>query len=109
MGDEGAILTPPGGDVEEATEKLEAAAAGEKPQEVPSVFSVINRYLIGAADVSDPAEDGSRVLRLYSANGQAVVEAALAPQLCEFLSGKLVEVKIIEQDDEENEGDGADQ
>lgn len=78
------------------------AAAEEQTegQEIPSVFSVINRHLVGAADVSDPAPDGSRMLRLYSANGQSVIEAALAPQLCEFLAGKLMAVRVITEDEE---------
>jgi len=87
---------------------LEPPEAGEQTtdlEEAPSVFSVINRYLVGAADVTDPAEDGSRMLRLYSASGQAVVEVALSPQLCEFISQKLVEVKIIEQGDEDAAAD----
>lgn len=87
-------VDPPSGDEQEAT------------AEVPSVFSVINRYLVGAADVSPPAEDGSRILRLYSASGNAIVEANLAPPLCEFISGKLVEVEVITQDDEEAEDAG---
>lgn len=78
----------------------------EAPQEVPSVFSVVTRYLVGGVEVSPPAEDGSRVVRLHSASGQAVVEGNLSPQLCQFLSGKLVEVEVITQDDEEDEDAG---
>lgn len=95
MGAEGAILEPPveevvDGDVQEQ----------EGPQEVPSVFSVINRYLVSAADVSPPAEDDSRVLRLFSSSG-AIVEVNLAPPLCEFISTKLVEVPVIAEDEGE--------
>lgn len=94
---EGAILDPP-----ETSEALDGEAKEpEAPQEVPSVFSVVNRYLVGGVEVSPPAEDGSRVVRLHSASGQAVVEANLSPQLCEFLSGKLVAVEVITQDDAE--------
>lgn len=73
----------------------------EAPAEVPSVFSVINRYLVGGAEVSPPAEDGSRVLRLHSASGGAIIEANLSPELCGFVSNKLVAVEIIEEADEE--------
>ena len=86
------ILEPP---VEAAAET--SAEETEGPQEIPSVFSVVYRYLVGAANVSDPAEDGSRVVRLQSATGNAIIEADLSPQLCEFLSSKLVEVPIIEE------------
>lgn len=79
----------PGADIEEQ----------EGPQEAPSVFSITNRYLVGAADVSAPAEDGSRVIRLQSANGAAVIECNLSTQLCEFVSAKLVEVEVIEEAD----------
>jgi len=75
-------------------------AAVEEPKEVPSVFSVTNRYLVGAAEVSPPAEDGSRVIRLQSATGGAVVEANLSPELCVFISGKLVEVDVIAEEEE---------
>lgn len=64
----------------------------EEEQEAPSVFSVVNRYIIGRAEVSAPAEDGSRVVRLISANGGTIIEANLAPQLCGFVSAKLVEI-----------------
>lgn len=93
---EGAILEPPETDevlVEESTEP-------EAPQEVPSVFSVVNRYLVGGVEVSPPAEDGSRTVRLQSASGQALIEANLSPQLCAFLSEKLVAVEVIPQGEE---------
>lgn len=94
---EGAILEPP-----EPHEALDGQVQEPSaPQEVPSVFSVVTRYLVGGVDVSPPADDGSRVVRLHSASGQAVVEGNLSPQLCEFLSGKLVEVEVIAEDDEE--------
>lgn len=69
--------------------------------EVPSVFSVITRYLIGGGDVSKPEEDGSRMLRLYAASGQAIIEASLSPQLCAAIAEGLtkVEVEIIEEGD----------
>lgn len=94
---EPAILEPP---------EPDGAVAGavnddEQPAEVPSVFSVTNRHLVGAADVSLPAEDGSRVLRLFSANGSTVIEANLAPELCTFVSGKLIEVEVIAETDAE--------
>lgn len=93
---EGAFLEAPaeeivGGEIEEP----------EGPQEVPSVFSVTNRYLVGRVEVSPPADDGSRVMRLHSASGGAIIEANLAPQLCEFISSKLVEVEVIEEVDAE--------
>lgn len=90
---EGAILEPP---VEPAVEGEEQ----EEAQEVPSVFSITNRHLVGAADVSPPAEDGSRILRLFSASGGVVVEANLAAQLCDFVSAKLIEVEVIEEDED---------
>lgn len=93
---EGALLEQP--EAADASGATEDAAAQE---EAPSVFSVINRYLIGAVDVSDPAEDGSRMLRLYSASGQAIVETAMSSQLCEHIATKLAEVKVIEQGDED--------
>jgi hypothetical protein len=69
----------------------------QEEQETPSVFSVATRYLVGRAEVAPPAEDGSRVVRLYSGNASTIIEANLAPQLCEFLATKLVEVAIIEE------------
>lgn len=94
---EGAILEPPAPD-----EAVEAESTEEDaPQEVPSVFSVVNRYLVGGVEVSPPIEDGSRVVRLHSASGQALIEANLSPQLCEFLAGKLVAVEVITQEDED--------
>lgn len=94
---EGAILEPP-----TPVEELEAKSQEQEgPQEVPSVFSVVTRYIVGGVEVSLPAEDGSRVVRLHSASGQAIVEGNLSPQLCEFLSGKLVEVEVITQEDED--------
>ena len=92
---EGAILDPP------ADAPAPDAVSEEGSQEVPSVFSVVTRYLVGGVEVSPPQEDGSRVVRLHSASGQAVVEGNLSPQLCEFLSGKLVEVEVITQEDED--------
>lgn len=89
---EGAILEPP----EEAAVEQEEAA----PDEVPSVMSVTTRYLIGAAEVSLPAEDGSRVLRLQSASGQAVIEANLSEQLWEFIREKSTAVEVITEDDD---------
>lgn len=77
----------------------------ELPQEVPSVFSVVTRYLVGGAEVTEPAEDGSRVLRLHAASGQAIVEANLSAELCQFLSGKLVAVKVLAEDDPETDED----
>lgn len=104
---EGQILDPPTGVTEANAAAAEAAAEleGEEAPEVPSVMSVVNRYLIGGADVSPPQEDGSRALVLQSTNGQAVIEASLSPQLCEYLSGKLVEIEVIEQGDD-NAGSG---
>lgn len=82
----------------EETAALEPEA-GSGPEETPSVFSVVNRHIVGRADVSPAFEDGSRTLRLYSANGQTIIEANLSKPLCDFLSGKLVEVEVIEEDD----------
>lgn len=99
---EAAILEPPV--QEDAPASPEEAAA---PEEVPSVFSVTQRHLVGAADVSPPAEDGRRILRLFSANGSTVIEANLAPPLCEFVSNKLVTVEVIEEDAEVADVSGA--
>jgi hypothetical protein len=88
-----AILDPP-----EAPE-AEAEEQGT-PEEVPSVFSVTNRYLVGAAEVSDVGEDGSQIIRLASASGGAVIEANLSPQLCQFIKGKLGAVKVVSEDEE---------
>jgi len=96
MGDTAAILEPP-------SDEAAAAAPAEEtaPEEVPSVFSVTNRYLVGAAEVSDVGEDGSQIIRLASASGGAVIEANLSPQLCVFIKGKLGAVKVVSEDDEE--------
>jgi hypothetical protein len=87
---EGVVLDPDAG---------AEAALEETPQETPSVFAVTNRYLVGGAEVSPPAEDGSRVVRLHSASGQAVIECNLAPQLAAFIAEKLVAIEVIEEDD----------
>lgn len=63
----------------------------EGPQEVPSVMSVTNRYLVGRADVTPPDEDGSRIVRLFSGDGGTIIEANFSPQLCEFVAAKLTE------------------
>ena len=60
-------------------------------EETPSVFSVVNRYVVGRVDVAPPAEDGSRTLRLYAASGGTVIEAALSRELWAFIAGKLGE------------------
>lgn len=100
--DEGALLEQPEEVID--AEVVEETEGEEKPREVPSVFSVVNRYLIGAVDVSPPnEEDDSRIVRLHSAQGGAVIEANLSPELCVFLSGKLVEVEVIaEAEDDED-------
>ncbi len=86
----------------------DAPVEGEEgPQEVPSVFSVTNRYVVGRVDVSPPGEDGSRVVRMFSGNGGTVIEVNLSPQLCEFVSDKLVEVEVITQGDDEEDEDAA--
>lgn len=95
MGDTAAILEPV---PDEATAPPTEETA---PEEVPSVFSVTNRYLVGAAEVSDVAEDGSQIIRLSSASGGAVIEANLSPQLCVFIKGKLGAVKVVSEDEEE--------
>lgn len=92
---EPAILEPP------ETDEAVAAEVDEQPEEVPSVFSVTTRHMIGAADVSPVAEDGSRVLRLFSGNGAVVIEANLAPRLCDFLGEKFTEVEVIAEGDED--------
>lgn len=78
----------------------EPTVEGE-PQEAPSVFSVINRHIVGRVDVSPPFPDGSRVVVLQSANGATLVEANLSLPICEFLSQKLVEVEVIAEGDED--------
>jgi hypothetical protein len=88
---EGKIAEAIEGKIAEATEA----------EEVPNVFSVTNRYLAGTAEVSDPAEDGSQVIRLGSASGGAVIEANLSPQLCAFISGKLGTTRVISEDDDD--------
>lgn len=94
---EGAILEQPEEVVETDEQPVE--------EEVPSVFSVTNRYLVGRVEVTPPAEDGSRLLRLHSASGAAVIEANLAPQLCEFVSEKLIEVEVITEDEASEDAD----
>ena len=86
------------GTILEAVPDEEAVEEQEGAQEVPSVFSVTNRYLVGRLEVLPPAEDGSRVMRLYSGNGGAIIEANLSPQLCAFAAAKLEEVEIIEEE-----------
>lgn len=94
---EGAILEQPEEVVETDEQPVE--------EEVPSVFSVTNRYLVGRVEATPPAEDGSRLLRLHSASGAAVIEANLAPQLCEFVSEKLIEVEVITEDEASEDAD----
>lgn len=60
-------------------------------QEAPSVFSVVNRYIVGQVDVAPPAEDGSRIIRLFSGDGGTIIETNLSAQLCEFVAAKLAE------------------
>jgi hypothetical protein len=95
----------------EIEEAIAAAQAEEQegPQEIPSVFSVTTRYLVGRVDVTPSAEDGSRIIRLMSGNGATVVEANLSPSLCEFIGTKLTEVEVIAEDADIEEGapDGA--
>lgn len=92
---EGAILESP----EEVVTDAEVVEDGQEEQaEVPSVFSVITRHIVGSAEVSPPAQDGSRLLRLHSANGGTIIEASLSGNLSEFISVKLAEVEIIEED-----------
>lgn len=86
---EGAIL--------EALPDSEAAEESQEEQEVPSVFSTTTNHLIGRADVSPPTEDGSRIMRLFSASGGAVVEANLSATICAFLASRLVAVEVIEE------------
>lgn len=107
MGEPVILDAPAAPDEAEAPEPT--AEEQEGAQEVPSVFSVTQRHLVGGADVSDPAEDGSRVLRLFSGNGTVVIEANLSPQLCDYVSGKLTEVKVevIEEVDAEVVEDNA--
>lgn len=78
--------------------QLEEAA--DERNEAPSVFSVVHRYLVGRAEVSDPLEDGSRTLRLYSPTASTIVEVVLSGELSDFLSGKLAE-QVIEEDEED--------
>lgn len=93
---EGAILDPEPADGEIVPE----GDAAEAVPEVPSVFSVTNRHLIAGAAVTEPMEDGSRIVKLVSANGGTVLELNLAQTLCEYLSEKLVAIEVIEQEDE---------
>lgn len=98
----GQILNPAtSGVVEANADAAEAGAELEGQQQVPSVFSLVQRYMIGGAEVTPPAADGSRIVRLHAGSGQSMIEAALSSELCDFLAEKLVEVKIIEQGDED--------
>lgn len=56
-------------------------------QEAPSTVSVTHRYLVGQVEVSPPAEDGRRIVRLFS--GGTIIETDLSAQLCEFVAAKL--------------------
>lgn len=102
------LLEPP---VAPETDPIDAEVVGEQdaPQEVPSVMAVTTRYIVGKLAVTQPAEDGSRVLRLVSGNEQTVVEVNLSPQLCTFAALKLMEIEVITEDDEKEESaDGPD-
>lgn len=90
-------------------EELVAGAAQEdgEPQEIPSVFSITNRHLVGRAEVSPAAKDGSRVIRLFSGNGGTIIEANLSPQISQFVGLKLLEVEVIAAEDEEEAPDAA--
>lgn len=94
MGDP-TILEPPAEGAQ--TVEPEVDEQEEDAEKIPSVFSVTTRYLVGAADVSSPAEDGSHVVRLFSGDASAVIEANLSPVLSAFISAKLAEVEIIEE------------
>jgi hypothetical protein len=71
----------------------------QEEQEAPSVFSVVNRYIVGRAEVSPPAEDGSRIIRLFSGDDGTIIEAALSPELCAFIAVKLGKVEGAENGD----------
>jgi hypothetical protein len=83
------------------TPEQEVGGEEQGPQEVPSIFSVTTRFVVGRVDVSPPAADGSRVVRMFSGNGSTVIEANFSPEICEFVADKLVEVEVITQDDAE--------
>lgn len=85
-------------DLLEAVAETETVTEEETAPEVPSVFSITNRHIIAGADVSDPAEDGSRLLRLVSMNGQTIIEASLSPALWEYIINRATAVEIIEED-----------
>lgn len=78
-----------------------AEEEAEPQQTAPSVLSVVNRYVVGGAEVSLPAEDGSRVVRFHSLNGGTIIEANLAQELCDFVSTGLVRVEVIEEGGED--------
>lgn len=90
---------------EVAERVAQAEQEAQQGGEVPSVMSVTSRYLVGRVDVTPPADDGSRVLRLFSGNGGTIIEANLSPQLCEFAAAKLTEVEVIAAADAEEEPD----
>ena|SRR5665811_2638510 len=51
----------------------------EEP-EAPSAFSVVNRYIVSQVEVSAPAPDGSRIIRLFSGDGGTIIETNLSAQ-----------------------------
>lgn len=98
---EGAILEPPEEVID--AEVVSEETVPEEQQEVPSVFSITNRHLVGRLAVTPPAEDGSRTMQLFSANGGTIVELNLSAQLCQFAALKLIEVEVIPEDGAEAE------
>lgn len=97
---EGQILTPPG------DQPVEGPPEGAV-QELPSIVAITNRHVIGGVDVSVPAEDGSRVVKLISVNGQLVIDLDLSANVCDILATNLVAVEVIEEEGADATGDAA--
>lgn len=82
-----------------------AVAEAEGRQELPSIVAITNRHVIGGVDVSVPAEDGSRVVKLLSVNGQLLIDLDLSANVCDILATNLVAVEIIEEEGSDATGD----
>lgn len=90
---------------EELPPEVQAAIDAAENGEAPSIMAVANRYLIGRLGVSEPAPDGSRVLRLFSGNGATSIELNMSAELCAAAAEGLTAVEVITQEDEEEAED----
>jgi hypothetical protein len=86
----------------EQPDAAEPEVTQEGEPQVPSILAVINNHVIGGANVSLPAEDGSRLLKLISVNGATTIEASLSKELCSYLAESLVAVQVVEQGEEDD-------